>query len=93
LRRQRGASSAILLGLHGLQTASWLHKDLFGFTLRRRTDHKSRALPGAAAADQTAPPHFPGTPYFTASPGDRFKAWDGSATFDYMPSQFTTFRF
>src|SRR4051812_34109592 len=35
---------------------------------------------------------FSGTPYFTAAPGDKFKAWDGSATFDYMPSQFTTFR-
>jgi hypothetical protein len=34
-----------------------------------------------------------GTPYFTANPGDPFKAWDSSATFDYMPSQFITFRF
>lgn len=33
-----------------------------------------------------------GTPYFTANPGDPFKAWDSSATFDYMPSQFATFR-
>ncbi len=34
-----------------------------------------------------------GTPYFTASPGDKYKAWDASATFDFMPSQFVTFRF
>jgi hypothetical protein len=34
-----------------------------------------------------------GTPYFTANPGDKYKAWDASATFDYMPSQFVTFRF
>jgi hypothetical protein len=33
-----------------------------------------------------------GTPYFTANPGDPYKAWDGSLTFDYMPSQFVTFR-
>jgi hypothetical protein len=33
-----------------------------------------------------------GTPYFTANPGDPFKAWDMSVTFDYMPSQFVTFR-
>src|SRR6267143_1548495 len=33
-----------------------------------------------------------GSPYFTANPGDRFKAWDGSITFDVMPSQFVTFR-
>jgi hypothetical protein len=36
---------------------------------------------------------FTGTPYFTANPGDPFKAWDATATFDVMPDQFTTFRF
>lgn len=36
---------------------------------------------------------FSGTPYFTANPGDPYKAWDASATFDYMPTQFSTFRF
>jgi hypothetical protein len=36
---------------------------------------------------------FTGTPYFTAAPGDPFKAWDAALTFDYMPSQFITFRF
>ncbi len=34
-----------------------------------------------------------GTPYFTENPGDPYKAWDVSVTFDYMPSQFVTFRF
>jgi hypothetical protein len=33
-----------------------------------------------------------GTPYFTANPGDPFKAWDMETTFDLMPSQFATFR-
>jgi len=33
-----------------------------------------------------------GTPYFTTNPGDAFRAWDASLTFDYMPDQFTTFR-
>lgn len=33
-----------------------------------------------------------GTPYFTANPGDPYKAWDASATFDWMPSQYITFR-
>jgi Putative beta-barrel porin-2, OmpL-like. bbp2 len=32
------------------------------------------------------------SPYFTGNPGDRFKAWDTSATFDYMPRQYITFR-
>ena len=35
---------------------------------------------------------FSGTPYFTYSAGDPFKAWDVQTTFDYMPSQFATFR-
>ena len=35
---------------------------------------------------------FSGTPYFTENPGDRFRAYDGSVTFDWMPSQFVTFR-
>jgi len=70
----------------------WFHKDLFGLTLGGgQITNPGRYLVlippinGATA--------FTGTPYFTAAPGDKFKAWDGSATFDYMPSQFTTFRF
>ena len=35
---------------------------------------------------------FSGTPYFTQNPGDPYKAWDTQATFDFMPSQFVTFR-
>ena len=35
---------------------------------------------------------FSGTPYFSASPGDSYTAWDASMTLDYMPSQFVTFR-
>jgi hypothetical protein len=33
-----------------------------------------------------------GTAYFTENPGDPFRAYDGSITFDWMPSQFVTFR-
>ena len=33
-----------------------------------------------------------GTPYFTQAPGDQYRAWDASATFDWMPRQFVTFR-
>jgi len=29
---------------------------------------------------------------FHGESGDPFKAWDASATFDYMPSQYITFR-
>jgi hypothetical protein len=33
-----------------------------------------------------------GTPYFTENPDDPYKAWDISGTFDWMPSQYITFR-
>jgi hypothetical protein len=36
---------------------------------------------------------FSGTPYFTANPGDPYKAWDVQITTDYMPRDFVTFRF
>lgn len=35
---------------------------------------------------------FSGTPYFTAAPGDTYKAWDMQVTADYMPREFITFR-
>lgn len=70
----------------------WFHKDLFGLTLGGGAiNNPGRYLVlippinGATA--------FSGTPYFTAAPGDEFKAWDSSITFDWMPKQFTTFRF
>jgi hypothetical protein len=33
-----------------------------------------------------------GSAYFSANPGDPYKAWDVSGTFDYMPVQYITFR-
>jgi hypothetical protein len=36
---------------------------------------------------------FSGTPYFSAAPGDTFKAWDAQATLDFMPQDQITFRF
>jgi hypothetical protein len=33
-----------------------------------------------------------GTPYFTENPGDKFWGADTQLTFDYMPSQYVTFR-
>jgi hypothetical protein len=35
---------------------------------------------------------FSGTPYFTQGPGDDYKAWDTTWTFDWMPMQFMTIR-
>lgn len=33
-----------------------------------------------------------GTPYFSAAPGDPYRAWDVQTTFDYMPQPYATFR-
>ena len=69
----------------------WFHKDLFALTLGGgKINNPGRYLVllppinGATAAS--------GTPYFTENPGDPFKAWDASTTFDWMPSQYITFR-
>jgi hypothetical protein len=35
---------------------------------------------------------FSGTPFFTENPGNKFYAWDMTYTFDFMPSQYITFR-
>jgi len=71
---------------------SWFAQDHFGLTLGGGAmDNPGRYLVllppinGATA--------FSGTPYFTENAGDQFKAWDASVTFDYLPDQFTTFRF
>lgn len=70
----------------------WFHKDLFAFTAGGgQINNPGRYLVllppinGATA--------FSGTPYFTENPGDPFKAWDASGTFDYMPTQYLTWRF
>jgi hypothetical protein len=70
----------------------WFHKDLYAVTLG------GGAITNPGRYLVLLPPingatAFSGTPYFTLNPGDQFKAWDASSTFDYMPSQFVTFRF
>jgi hypothetical protein len=69
----------------------WFHKDLFGLTLGGgKINNPGRylvLLPPVNGATATS-----GTPYFTENPGDPYKAWDASGTFDYMPSQYITFR-
>lgn len=69
----------------------WFHHDLYAVTVGGGAiNNPGRYLVllppinGATAAS--------GTPYFTENPGDPYKAWDASATFDYMPSQYITFR-
>jgi outer membrane murein-binding lipoprotein Lpp len=69
----------------------WFAKDRYGLTLGGgKINNPGRylvLLPPINGATATS-----GTPYFTENPGDPYKAWDASATFDYMPSQYITFR-
>jgi len=70
----------------------WLHKDLFGFTLGGgKINNPGRYLVLLPPIDGATA--ITGSPYFTENPGQPYKAWDASATFDYMPSQYVTFRF
>ena len=74
-----------------LYDRTWFHNDKFGLTIGGgKINNPGRYLVllppinGATAAT--------GTPYFSENPGDPFKAWDVSGTFDWMPSQYITFR-
>jgi hypothetical protein len=69
----------------------WFDRDHYGLTIGGgKINNPGRYLVllppinGATAAS--------GTSYFTENPGDVFKAWDISGTFDWMPSQYITFR-
>jgi hypothetical protein len=70
----------------------WFNKDKFGITLGGgKMDNPGRYLTllqpinGATAVS--------GSPYFPAVPGSVYKAYDATATFDWMPAQYITFRF
>src|SRR5579872_3527651 len=74
-----------------LYDRTWFYNDKFGLTIGGgKINNPGRYLVllppinGATAAT--------GTPYFTENPGDPFKAWDASGTFDWMPNQYITFR-
>jgi hypothetical protein len=69
----------------------WFKKDLYAVTLGGGAmDNPGRyltLLPPINGADAIT-----GSPYFTQNPGDPYKAWDASLTFDWMPKQYITFR-
>jgi hypothetical protein len=74
-----------------MYTRLWFDKDKYAFTLGGgQMNNPGRYLTllppinGATA--------ITGTPYYTENPGDRAQMHDGTITFDYMPSQFITFR-
>lgn len=69
----------------------WFARDLFGLTVGggaiTNPGRYLVLLPPINGATASS-----GTPYFTANPGDRFKAWDMQITTDFMPSEHVTFR-
>jgi hypothetical protein len=88
--RRNGHPKQSFLGIM-IYNRFWFHRDLFGVTVGGgKINNPGRylvLLPPINGATASS-----GTPYFTENPGDPYKAWDASATFDYMPSQYITFR-
>jgi hypothetical protein len=72
----------------------WFHKDLFAITLGGgKINNPGRYLVLLPPINgETAITASTNSPYFTENPGNPFKAWDSSFTFDYMPKQYVTFR-
>ncbi|MGA2301648.1 MAG: outer membrane beta-barrel protein [Candidatus Acidiferrum sp.] len=72
----------------------WFHRDMFGVTVGGgRINNPGRYLVLIPPINgETASSAAINSPYFTGNPGDPFKAWDSSLTFDYMPRQWLTFR-
>ena len=69
----------------------WFDKDMYAITVGGgMMDNPGRylvLLPPINGADAIS-----GSPYFTQNPGDPYKAWDTSFTFDWMPREYITFR-
>jgi len=73
---------------------TWFKKDKYGLTLGGgQINNPGRYLVlDPPINGETASSAAINAPYFTGNPGDPFKAWDSSITFDYMPKQWITFR-
>jgi putative OmpL-like beta-barrel porin-2 len=72
----------------------WFKKDRYALTLGGgQINNPGRYLVLVPPINgETAESAAINSPYFTGNPSDPFKAWDSSVTFDYMPSQYITFR-
>ncbi len=77
-----------------LYNRMWFKKDLFGLTVGGgKINNPGRYLVLIPPINgESASSAAINSPYFTGNPGDPFKAWDSSLTFDYMPRQWITFR-
>ena len=72
----------------------WFDKDKFGFTVgggvMNNPGRYLVLLPPINGLDATTAAQ--NSPYFTENPGNTFKAYDFQTTFDFMPSQWVTWR-
>jgi hypothetical protein len=77
-----------------LYDRTWFKKDTHGLTIGGgMINNPGRYLVLLPPINgETAPSAAINAPYFTGNPGDPFKAWDMSVTYDYMPRQWLTFR-
>ena len=73
---------------------TWFKKDTHGLTIGGgMINNPGRYLVLVPPINgETASSAAINAPYFTGNPGDPFKAWDMSFTYDYMPKQWITFR-
>ncbi len=77
-----------------LYDRTWFKNDKYGVTIGGgQINNPGRYLVLLPPINgETASSAAINAPYFTGNPGDQFKAWDSSFTFDYMPRQWLTFR-
>jgi len=69
----------------------WFKKDLYAMTIGGgEMNNPGRYLTLLPPINEATA--VTGSPYFTTNPGDKSKMLDSTFTFDYMPSQFITFR-
>jgi hypothetical protein len=84
------APSQNFIGIMGYQRF-WFAHDKFGATVgggvMANPGRYLVLLPPINGANATT-----GSPYFTENPGDKFRGYDYQLTFDYMPSQWVTWR-
>ncbi len=77
-----------------LYDRTWFKKDTYGFTIGGGEINNPGLylvlvppINGMSATTAALD-----SPYFAMNPGDPFKAWDSTVTFDYMPRQWFTWR-
>jgi hypothetical protein len=87
---KNGGFKSVMLGYMAYQRFQF-DRDHYGLTIGggylNNPGRYLTLLPPINGADAIS-----GSPYFTENPGDKYHAYDGTVTLDYMPSQWLTFR-